>query len=163
MFYGNLFKMMYYSGLRIGEAINLRINDIKWQTNQILVRDTKNGTEHIAVLHPQLKGILDRWVKYLRKQFPNTPYLFPTFRRTIHSSTGLARVYFKKKLKLAKLDEFYHPHSLRHSFAVHLLNNGTDIRLISQLLNHKDMGATMVYTHCATESLLKEVKKLPIV
>ena len=162
-FYCSLFKTMYYSGMRISEAINLKIYDINWKTEQILVRDTKNGTEHLAVLHPALKSILEKWIKYLTKQFPNTPYLFPTFNRHPLSSCGLARKYFKKKLKKAGLNEFYHPHSLRHSFAIHLLNKGTDIRLISQLLNHKNINSTMVYTYCATENLLNEVKKLGVV
>ena len=155
-----LFKTMYYTGARISEALNIRLENIRFEERTIKIEETKNGTEHILLLPSTFN--LKKWITTLKKFFPNTPYLFPAFYCKSSSLTARER-YFKKILKEADLPSYFHPHSLRHSFAVNLLNSGTDVRKVAQLLNHKDLSATMVYTYCATQHLVEEVEKLPVV
>ena len=151
-----------YSGLRISEALSIKLKNVHWGENTILIEQTKNGTEHLAVVHPIFMLELVDWLKILKKQYPNTPYLFPHF-STINSTAGNAQRYMKKQLAKVNLPLTFHPHSLRHSFATHLLENGTDIRKIQLLLNHTDISSTMVYAYCATKSLIREVEKLEVV
>jgi|24BtaG_2_1085350.scaffolds.fasta_scaffold00270_13 integrase/recombinase XerD len=162
MFYYYLFKLCMYSGLRISEALSIKLEDVKWENNSILIKKTKNGTEHLAIPHPKVMLELHKWLKILKKQYPNTPYLFPHF-YSIKSSIGAAERYFKRQLIRSNLPEHYYPHSLRHSFATHLYDLGVPLEKIQIMLNHTDISSTMIYTYCATKTLSKEVSKLKMV
>jgi len=153
--YYQLFRLMFFSGLRISEATTIKISNVLWETNQILIENTKNKRQHLAVFPNHIKEELIRWIKY-KSYYSDDDRLF-----TISHSS--ARQYFTKMLRSSELPRYFHPHSMRHSFAVGLLNRGTDIRKIAQLLNHKELSSTMVYTYCATRHLVEEVEKLPVV
>lgn len=159
-----LFKLMMYSGLRISEALAIKLKEIRWDLNNIFIPKTKNKTEHTAILDQRLAEELKKeWLPLLKKYLPNSTYLFPNFARTKTGAASSAETYFKKQLKKANLPSFYHPHCLRHSFATHLLDLGVNLRDIQTLLNHTSIASTIVYTFCSTSRLVEDVSKLPMI
>jgi site-specific recombinase XerD len=147
-----LLSLLYSAGLRIGEAINLEVTDI----------DSKRMLIHIK----QAKGKKDRYtllslafVKLLRLYYvayKPTKYLFEGQNREKYSNTSAQKV-LKTAVFKAGIKKKVTLHSLRHSFATHLLEKGTDIRYIQELLGHSSPKTTMIYTH-VTETSLKNIK-----
>jgi integron integrase len=177
-------QIMYGSGLRIMEAMRLRIKDIDFANRQIIVRDGKGGNDRPTMLpesiikplqlHLQLvkltheKDLTDGFgTAYLpfalERKYPNAnkewiwQYVFPATTRFKDKETGFIRRHHlhetavqkavKEASKLAKINKRVSPHTFRHSFATHLLQNNYDIRTIQELLGHKDIKTTMIYTH----------------
>lgn len=147
-----LLSLLYSAGLRIGEAINLEITDI----------DSKRMLIHIK----QAKGKKDRYtllslafVKLLRTYYiayKPTKYLFEGQNKEKYSNASAQKVLKTAVLK-AGIKKKVTLHSLRHSFATHLLEKGTDLRYIQELLGHSSPKTTMIYTH-VTETSLKNIK-----
>ena len=149
--------VMYGAGLRIGEACALEVTDIDAARGVIHVRHGKGDAPRDGPLSPKLLSVLR---EYWRQERPPLPYLFVahrTGRRLAPESVG-------KALKRARLDAGIKTkvtsHMLRHSFATHLLEGGTDIRVIQQLLGHKDLSTTAGYTRVAHALLAKTTSPL---
>jgi integron integrase len=204
-------QVMYGGGLRVMEAMRLRVKDIDFDNHQIIVRDGKGENDRITILADVVIEPLLRHLKYvklihekdladgfgsvylpyaLNRKYPNAnkdwiwQYLFPApelskdpnlspspaargrrevtpspisalkmgegrdggFRRHhLHESTIQKAV--KEAARLAKVNKHVTPHTFRHSFATHLLQSGYDIRTVQELLGHKDVKTTMIYTH----------------
>lgn len=141
-------KLLYSSGLRLQELINLKRKDIDFERNVLNVRKGKGNKDRITLISEGLK--LD-----LLKYYSNTNF------QTEFVFEGRHGKYTKKSvqkiLDLAgkKLGIKVTPHMLRHSFATHLLEVGTDIRHIQKLLGHSDLSTTEIYTHVSTKDLSK--------
>jgi len=139
-------KFLYSSGLRLSELLNLKRNDIDFDRNLIQVRLGKGKKDRITVLSPSLKNDL---LKYYSKGIFKTDYVFEG-RRGKYSKKSvqkiLERIGNKLKIKI-------HPHMLRHSFATHLLEQGTDIRYIQKLLGHSNLSTTEIYTKVSNSQL----------
>jgi integron integrase len=183
-------SLLYGSGLRLAEALKLRIKDIDLDYKQILVRDGKGEKDRHTILPdsviPELKKHLNKvYLKHkedlrkekgetilpyaLKKKYPNAgkefgwQYAFPAdkfirdkesgliFRWHIHESTIQRAV--KEAVNKAGLTKSASPHTFRHSFATHLLENGYDIRTIQELLGHNSIKTTMIYTHVLNKGL----------
>jgi integron integrase len=183
-------SLLYGSGLRLAEALKLRIKDIDFDYKQILVRDGKGEKDRHTILPdsviPELKKHLNKvYLKHkedlrkekgetilpyaLKKKYPNAgkefgwQYAFPAdkfirdkesgliFRWHIHESTIQRAV--KEAVNKAGLTKSASPHTFRHSFATHLLENGYDIRTIQELLGHNSIKTTMIYTHVLNKGL----------
>lgn len=181
---GLVTKLLYGSGLRIMEALRLRVADIDLQMKQITVRSGKGGKDRVtpfplSVVHPlqaHLAMVKNIHMEDLRKgagrvYLPNAlerkyqnaarewiwQYIFPSTRLSTDPRSGVLRRHHidpsvvNKAVKAASgrlgIEKRVTPHTFRHSFATHLLQRGTDIRTIQQLLGHKDIATTMIYTH----------------
>jgi integron integrase len=183
-------SLLYGSGLRLSEALSLRIKDIDFEYKQIIVRDGKGEKDRHTVLPssiiPELKKHLNEVYKQhkkdlskgkgetilpyaLNKKYPNAAkefgwqYVFPAdkfikhndsgkiIRWHIHDSTIQRAV--KDAIKKAGIIKQGSPHTFRHSFATHLLENGYDIRTIQELLGHRSVKTTMIYTHVLNRGL----------
>ncbi|MBU2445477.1 MAG: integron integrase [Bacteroidetes bacterium] len=177
-------SLLYGSGMRLGEVLSLRVKDIDFEMNHIIVRDGKGEQDRITVLPQKLipllkdhirkvKNLHDKDLKdglgrtklpyALAKKYVNADkdfgwqYVFPAssfvydkenklkFRYHIHESVIQKAV--KRAVKSAGIVKPGSPHSFRHSFATHLLDSGQDIRTVQELLGHKSVKTTMVYTH----------------
>ena len=176
--------LIYGSGLRISEALRLRILDIDFDYKQITVRNGKGLTDRITMLPesiiPDLKNHIQK-VRTLHKQDmeknfgetilpkalavkypraakqPKWQYLFPSKFRSVDPRTGIRhrhhisarnlRSAVQKATHLNRIQKHVSPHTFRHSFATHLLKNGYDIRTVQELLGHKSVKTTMIYTH----------------
>ena len=143
-----IIKLLYSSGLRLQELINLKRKDINFDRKIINVQKGKGNKDRITLLSDALK--LDLLKYYSSTQF-----------RTEYVLEGRNGKYTKKSVQKVlgnagrKVGVRVHPHMLRHSFATHLLEAGTDVRYIQKLLGHSDISTTEIYTHVATKELSK--------
>jgi len=146
--YRALFMTCYAAGLRLGEVCHLRVPDIDSQRMVIHVTG-KGGKERLTVLSPRLLEVLRT---YWRLTKPSI-WLFPGVRPDRPVSLDTARNVFHRACRAADLPFGYTPHSLRHSFATHLLDAGTDLVLIQRLLGHTSIRTTSRYTHVSLARL----------
>ena len=139
----------YAAGLRLGEACHLRVEDIDSQRMVIRIRTGKGGRERLTILSPRLLAVLRA---YWRLAKPSV-WLFPGATPTRPVAIDTARSVFHRARVQAGLPEGYSPHSLRHSFATHLLDAGTDLVLIQHLLGHRSIKTTSGYIHVSLTRL----------
>lgn len=137
-----LLTTIYSCGLRLSEVLELKISDIKSQESVLLIRQGKGKKDRIVNLSPKLLELLRVYFKMYQ---PKT-YLFEGQNTEQYSRRSVQQV-FKNSLKKANISSPATVHTLRHSYAMHLLENGTDIRIIKELLGHNDIKTTEIYTH----------------
>lgn len=143
-----LIALLYGSGLRVGELLRLRIEDIDGDRLQIRVRQSKGRKDRYVTLSYKLLGMLrEYWKKYRPEG-----YLFPGQQSDMYSPTSIRKILWRACTR-AGIRKQVTPHTLRHSFATHLLEDGTDIRYIQAMLGHRKPETTMIYTHVSRQSL----------
>jgi len=176
--------LLYGAGLRLLECCRLRVKDVDFASNQIIVREGKGAKDRVTLLPFAIKTDLGRqledvrlqhqrdlrfgagWVELpgaLERKYPNAgrewawQWIFPATRFYVHPESGQRRRHHlhesvvqravKEASLKAGLAKPASPHALRHSFATHLLEDGYDIRTVQELLGHRDVRTTMIYTH----------------
>jgi len=144
--------LLYYTGLRLNEVISLRWQDIDFERGLIHVKQAKGEKERIVFLHKKLKELL---IDYGIKA---SGLVLISERGGKYSERTIQQI-VKKASKKAGIKKKVTPHTLRHSFATHLLEAGCDIRYIQQLLGHKNLQTTQIYTHVANKDI-KNLAKL---
>ena len=149
--------LVYSSGLRAGELINLRINDIDGEQMRLFVRGGKGKKDRVTILSQKALEVLRKYFKEYRPK----EYLFEGQNSGKYSSTSLRKV-FERALVNSKIKKKVTLHSLRHSFATHLLEQGVDIRYIQVLLGHNSSKTTEVYTHITHKGWNKIISPLDI-
>ncbi len=177
-------SLLYGAGLRLMEAVRLRVKDVSFESNQLIVQDGKGGKSRVTMLPQAIKESLRLHLEQVRAQhaldvrheagsvyLPEAlarkykgaerewrwQYVFPAARpsrdprtgdeRRHHLSENTLQRAVKAAVERAKVDRLASCHTLRHSFATHLLEDGYDIRTVQELLGHKDVRTTMIYTH----------------
>ncbi|GAB5527408.1 MAG: site-specific integrase [Roseivirga sp.] len=136
-----ILSLIYSAGLRIGEAISLKITDIDSQRMKVKIRQGKGKKDREAMLSEKiLKELRLYW-----KQYQPKTYLFEGHGGAQYSASSTQKV-FKRALLKANISKPATVHTLRHSFATHLLEKGVDIRYIQKLLGHKSITTTQIYT-----------------
>ncbi len=154
-------ETMYSAGLRVSELVGLDDGDLDFQAGVVKVRG-KGRRERLAPVGSYATRALRRWLA-ARKLDPRepagaeAPVFVNKFGRRI-TTRSIARM-LEKYLRLTGLDSRTTPHSLRHSFATHLLDGGADIRSVQELLGHKSLVTTQIYTHVSTAALRKAYEK----
>ncbi len=154
-----IFELLYSSGLRISEACNLRLSDLDLTAMTITV-EGKGGRERLVPFGEKSLHILN---EYLSKSRPeilktrNCEYLFVSKKGSYINRKSVWRL-LNVYLKRTGIKKKVTPHTLRHSFATHLLENHADLRAVQELLGHIDISTTQIYTHMANKTL-KEVHK----
>lgn len=139
---------LYSGGLRIGELLNLKIGDIDSQGMRIWIREGKGVKDRLTVLSPKL---LEQLREYYRVYRPKD-YLFEGPNREAYSASSVRKI-LHRAVKKAGIQKNIKVHTLRHSFATHLLENGTNLRYIQTLLGHTSPKTTEIYTHVTTKKL----------
>ena len=147
--YRALFLTCYAAGLRISEACALRVEDIDSKRMLIRVRYAKGSKQRYTILSRQLLNALRA---YWRVQQP-PEWLFPGQGKAPHIAPDSARQVFRAARERAGLGRWCTPHTLRHSFATHLLESGTELVVIQALLGHSNIRTTTTYTHVRTDHL----------
>lgn len=177
-------KLLYGTGMRIMEAVRLRVKDIDFELHELLVREGKGNKDRVTVLPASLIEPLRRHLDRVRmlheddlaagygevympfaldRKYPNAgrewkwQYVFPANARSRdprsdavrrhHVSDQAVQRAMKQAVRDAAINKPATPHTLRHSFATHLLQSGYDIRTVQELLGHEDVQTTMIYTH----------------
>ena len=150
--YRVILMAMYAGGLRISEACRLRPDDIDSKRRVIHVREGKGGADRYTLLSARL---LDALREYWQRARPQNGWMFPGKTPAGHLCTESVRKVFHKAVAAAGITKAVTPHVLRHSFATHLLECGTDVTFVQALLGHGSLRATQVYTHLSTETLAR--------
>ncbi len=176
--------LLYGSGLRLMECVSLRVKDIDFEQNQIIVRNGKGQKDRVTTLPKRFHEPLKEQLAYanklheddiakgkegvslwpsLERKYPNAPrewiwqYVFPSKNLSVdprsnkvrrhHIHESVLQKAIKRAAQKAGLNKKVSSHTLRHSFATHLLQSGYDIRTVQDLLGHSDVSTTMIYTH----------------
>ena len=155
-----IFEMMYSCGLRVTELCNFKMSNILWDSEMIRV-DGKGGRQRFVPIGPiartNLKNYINKERPSLIKKNPNIPELFLS-RNGNKLTRMMIWILLKKWTSTAEITKEVSPHTLRHSFATHLLEGGADLRSVQEMLGHADISTTQIYTHLDKEHL-KEVHK----
>lgn len=139
---------IYGMGLRISEALNLKIVDIDSKRMLVQIKNAKGKKDRIVMLPDSLLVLLR---KYFKKYQPKI-YLFEGHYSKQYTGSSVRKI-LKSSLNKANIKKPTTVHTLRHTFATHLLENGTDIRIIQKLLGHKNIGTTLQYTQVAKSTI----------
>ncbi len=145
-----IIKLLYSSGLRVSELVNLTPKDLDFKQNIGWVRKGKGSKDRLFKIAENLNKQLQ---KYITKH-PQNKYVFSENKQL---STRNIQIIIKKLAEKAKINKKVTPHTLRHSFATHLLENGENLLIIKQLLGHENLETTSIYTHIS-QNQLKKVK-----
>ena len=146
-----LLGLIYATGLRISEVIKLKVKDLDFENEVIYVRAGKGRKDRQTLLPKIMQKILKKYVS--RKNLND--YVFTNNRKGPLSERSIQKV-FHQALKKSRIRKEATCYSLRHSFATHLLEKGVDIRYIQELLGHKRLETTQIYTKVSTQKL-KEI------
>ena len=181
---GLIVKLLYGTGMRLMEALRLRVKDVDFEHHQITIRGGKGDKDRVTMLPasivPELRACIEQRQRMhhidlatgmadvelphaLERKYPNAgkewgwQYIFAAAGYSADPRSGVIRRHHisektiqrhvKDCAQRANLNKPAHPHTLRHSFATHLLENGYDIRTVQELLGHSDVSTTMIYTH----------------
>lgn len=156
-----MLELMYSSGLRVSELINLTLNDVDL-TNDIIRIYGKGAKERIVPIGDYASMALDKYINEYRlsmiKKNHYTDVLFLNNHGNSMSRSGFFKIL--KKIALDKgIKKEFSPHTLRHSFATHMLEHGADLRSIQELLGHENMSTTSIYTHVRSDVLKESYDK----
>ncbi|MDA7978548.1 MAG: tyrosine recombinase XerC [Pirellulales bacterium] len=151
-----ILETMYSAGLRVSEVVGLNDSDLDFAAGLLRVRG-KGRRERMAPVGSFAKRALKAWMRkrelhVAEAQGPSAPVFVNRFGKRI-TVRSVGRL-LEKHLKIAGLDQRTSPHTLRHSFATHLLDSGADIRSVQELLGHKSLATTQIYTHVTTSHLI---------
>jgi len=145
-----LLSLLYSCGLRIGEALKLQMTDINFERRFMHIKSAKGAKDRYVPVPKQMIGLLKKYIESYSPQY----FVFEGHKGGMYTAVS-ARQVLKRSLKRVGLQKSVTLHTLRHSHATHLLENGTDLRFIQELLGHNSPKTTMIYTHVSTTSLDK--------
>jgi len=148
-----ILALLYYAGLRLSEVINLKWQDIDFERDLIHIKQTKGEKERVVFLHKKLKEFL------LEYGIKKSGLVLISERGRMYNERTIQQI-VKNAARKAGIEKKVTPHTFRHSFATHLLEGGADIRYIQQLLGHKNLRTTQIYTHIANKDIKKLAKLL---
>ena len=140
--------LLYSCGLRVGELINLELKDIDLQRNQVAIKNSKGRKDRYVQMADSLVPLL---LNYIRTYSPERFFVEGLAAKKYSASS--IRAFLKRSCEAANITKKVTPHTLRHSYATHLLEGGTNLRLIQTLLGHSKPETTMIYTHVSTHIL----------
>ncbi len=141
--------LLYYGGLRLSEVINLKWGDIDFERGLIHIKSAKGGKDRVVFLHEKPKSLL------IAGRTNDEGLVLLSERGNKYNKRSIQMIVINAAKK-AGIRKKVTPHALRHSFATHLLEAGADIRYIQELLGHKNLQTTQIYTHVAN----KDIKRL---
>lgn len=146
-----ILMLIYSAGLRVSEAASIKLNDFDFNRNSIHLKNGKGRKDRITLLSDNFKIILKQYMK----EYNPKSWLFDGQEPGSHISIRTIQKIFEAAVTRAGITKDVSIHSLRHSFATHLLENGTDVRYIQELLGHANTKTTMIYTKVSNNAIRK--------
>ncbi len=144
-----ILMLIYSAGLRVSEVVSLKSEDIDEERKLIYIRRAKGRKDRYTIL----SDVALRMMKIYINEYGQSKWLFPGSDREKHITTRTVEKIFSDACKRANIKKDVTVHSLRHSFATHLLESGTDLRYIQELLGHKSSKTTEIYTHVSSRDI----------
>jgi len=150
-----ILEMIYACGLRVSEAAGIRAGAVNFNDAIVRVRG-KGSKERLVPIGSVAGELLEKYIKLMRPQLAKDASVPNLFLSNRGNPLDRVRIWMivTDAAKLAGIRKHIHPHTLRHSFASHLLENGADLRTIQEMLGHADIGTTQIYTHVNKDQLL---------
>ncbi len=148
-----MLMLAYASGLRVSELVRLHVEDIDTERGLIHIRDAKGKRDRFTLFPDSLRGQLAGYWRLYR--LGKTGWLFPGQTVNRHLAERSIQAVVERALKTAGITKPVSMHTLRHSFATHLLEHGTDLRYIQALLGHQSIRTTQIYTHVSQKAIGK--------
>jgi integrase/recombinase XerD len=145
-----IISLIYSCGLRISECINLQVSNIDSKRMLIKIVQSKGKKDRYVQLSPKLLDLL----RCYYKEYKPNDHLFQGQFKDVYSAKSI-QVVLKRALQKCQITKKITVHSLRHSFATHLIEQGTDIRIVQEILGHKDIRTTQIYTHISSANISK--------
>lgn len=147
-----ILELLYSTGVRVSELVNIKMKDINFNEKRILILG-KGNKERYVLYGNTLQELLELYLKNSREVLnKNSEYLVLNKNGEKITDRGI-RLIINKILKKGELDYHVSPHTLRHTFATHMLENGADLKSVQELLGHSSMSTTQIYTHITNERL----------
>lgn len=155
-----IIEMLYGSGLRVSELVNLKLSDLYRKEGFMLITG-KGNKQRLVPISPIADQWLDYWLEDRNKLDIKAEYGDIVFLNRYGRQLTRAMIFtiIKTLAKQADIHKTISPHTLRHSFATHLLQNGADLRIIQNLLGHEDITTTEIYTHIEIQNLREAILK----
>lgn len=157
-----ILEILYGTGIRVSECQSLRIEDIDFDLGVMLVLG-KGNRERYVPFGEYAKIAIEEYIEYCReplmKKYQKEHDYLLISQYGDHISVSGIQYALNQLVKKTSLTSNIHPHKLRHSFATHLLNNGADMRTVQELLGHKSLSSTQIYTHVTKDHLLSDYQK----
>lgn len=155
-----IIEMLYGSGLRVSELVNLKLSDLYRKEGFMLITG-KGNKQRLVPISPIADQWLDYWLEDRNKLDIKAEYGDIVFLNRYGRQLTRAMIFtiIKTLAKQADIHKTISPHTLRHSFATHLLQNGADLRIIQDLLGHEDITTTEIYTHIEIQDLREAILK----
>ena len=150
-----ILELFYSTGIRISELVRIKLSDIRLNSGTIHIKG-KGNKDRVVIIGDRAMNVVKKYIVYLNKELNfNDKFLFPSLFKNKSKHISVRTVYniVVKYLRLVSDDEKLSPHSLRHSFATHLLENGADIIAVKKMLGHDSLSSTQIYTHIQREKL----------
>lgn len=142
-----IISVLYSAGLRVSELVNLKLDDVNFNDKTGWVRKGKGSKDRLFTISENLVDELKEYLKDREHKF--------VFSKSKPLTTRNIQKIIKLTSKRAEIQKKVTPHTLRHSFATHLLEQGTDIRVIQAMLGHASLNTTQIYTHISSEQIKK--------
>jgi site-specific recombinase XerD len=147
-----IFELLYATGIRCSELVAITLDDIDF-TNRTIKISGKGRTQRITLFGTKAEAMIKHYINEERaKILSNTEHLFLNLRYQPLTTRSVQRI-IRMFAQFLKIKRNLTPHKLRHSFATHLLNEGVDLRLVQELLGHRTIASTQIYTHVSLEEL----------
>ena len=151
-----IFELMYATGIRCSELTGIKLSDISFDEKIIKILG-KGNKERIVLFGAKAAKMLEKYLTIERPEQlkdPQQPYLFLNYAGQQLTTRSVQRI-FEMFRHFLKIDRILTPHKVRHSFATHMLHEGVDLRIIQELLGHKTLSTTEIYTHVSNQQLAK--------
>lgn len=149
-----MLEIMYSSGLRVSELINLKLSQVNLDLGILKVIGKGNKERHVPI-GEYAKDFLFEYLMQIRRKYDSYKSVFVFLNK---DGKPLSRQFFWKRIKMyskmAGINQNVSPHTLRHSFATHLLENGSDLRMVQEILGHSNITTTQIYTHVSSKRIL---------
>lgn len=145
-----IISLFYDTGIRVSELTNLKRDQINFDNGKVFITNGKGGKTRLAFITENTQKKL---TAYLQTRHDNSPYVFISKRNKTKLTSEAIQVMVKKNADYIGLNKHITPHIFRHSFATNLLENGLDIRIVQELLGHKSITSTQIYTHITNQKL----------